>query len=65
MGIMGLIAMGLDLNIGPRGGPNVDPSPLRVAVFLVIGAVLGSISILGLRKRSPKTWNENLDKYIS
>jgi len=44
---------------------DVDPSPLRAAVFLVVGAVPGSMSTLGLRKRPPATWNENLDKYTS
>ena len=48
MGIMGLIAMGLD--IGP-GGRDVDPGPLRAVIPLVISAALISISILGLRKR--------------
>ena len=48
MGIMGLIAMGLD--IGP-GGRDVDPGPLRVVIPLVISAALISIAVIRLRKR--------------
>ena len=48
MGIMGLIAMGLD--IGP-GGRDIDPGPLRAVIPLVISAALISIAIIGLRKR--------------
>ena len=48
MGIMGLIAMGLDIGPSER---DVDPGPLRAVIPLVISAALISISILGLRKR--------------